>query len=68
MWSMLHAKSISSNACENYRSRIPKLLPELRREDGGRTMNTILAFIIGLFIGGSFGTAIIALLIASRDD
>jgi hypothetical protein len=31
-------------------------------------MNTILAFIIGLFIGGSFGTAIIALLIASKDD
>jgi hypothetical protein len=31
-------------------------------------MNTILAFIIGLFVGASFGTAIIALLIASRDD
>ena len=36
-----------------------------RRRSG---MNTILAFIIGLFVGASFGTAIIALLIASRDD
>lgn len=31
-------------------------------------MNTILAFIIGLFVGASFGTAIIAILIASKDD
>jgi hypothetical protein len=31
-------------------------------------MSTILAFFIGLFVGGSFGTAIIALLIASKDD
>lgn len=31
-------------------------------------MSTILAFIIGLFVGASFGTAIIALLIASKDE
>jgi hypothetical protein len=31
-------------------------------------MNTILAFIIGLLVGASFGTAIIALLIASKDE
>lgn len=31
-------------------------------------MNTIFAFIIGLLVGASFGTAIIALLIASRDE
>lgn len=31
-------------------------------------MSTILAFLIGLFVGGPLGAAIIALLIASKDD